>query len=335
MALLERRWAWLAGSVALGIVGFVGNACSGGDSGGGNAVDGGGDATTASDGSPVCTPGAQLACACPGGASGVQGCSSSGDTLEPCQCGTMSFDAGDSGSPSDAGAMADVDAATCNPGEQRCNGVVPQVCDGTGHWLNQPACSTYCLGGNCVACAPGATQCSNNAVETCSDAGAWTQQSACGGGTPYCIDAGCVACLAGQSQCGTIDGSSVIETCTSNHWQASASCAGGCAAGADGGPACQCTFASAVLLDAGAVTDSGNPCCFYFQSECGLPSTTQLYPPMCNLGQDDCVHVCTGPASGFKECNVVQCDDAGHYFGSDAAITVSCSMCNGVFCPAP
>jgi len=50
---------------------------------------------------PTCTPGAQVACACIGGAQGAQVCASDGRSLGPCDCPDTGVDAG----PPDAGPL--------------------------------------------------------------------------------------------------------------------------------------------------------------------------------------------------------------------------------------
>ena len=79
----------------------------------GGPIDGGvqlsTDVTTAPDlpASSTCIPGAQSACACPGGATGVQVCIADGRSLGACQCGA------DAGAPVDVPAAADV--VGCGP----------------------------------------------------------------------------------------------------------------------------------------------------------------------------------------------------------------------------
>ena len=39
----------------------------------------------------------------------------------------------------------------CNPGDKRCSGNQPQICDSTGQWVPNGTCATTCLdGGVCL-----------------------------------------------------------------------------------------------------------------------------------------------------------------------------------------
>ena len=96
---VRATWLWFGGLV-LGAAGLVA-ACG---SSGGTAANGG------------CTPGASVACTCPGGAPGAQICASDGKSLGTCQCGSGS-----------GGSTTTTTGATCqctNPaGENFCGSI--------------------------------------------------------------------------------------------------------------------------------------------------------------------------------------------------------------------
>ena len=81
------RDGWLGGlfgAIALAV------ACSSPDPGNPNGGTGSSSGTGGSGGSidPLCVPGQQVACACPGGTMGAQACNAQGNGYEPCQCET-------------------------------------------------------------------------------------------------------------------------------------------------------------------------------------------------------------------------------------------------------
>ncbi len=78
--------------------GAGGNGSGGNGSGaGGDSSGAGGDASMGGQGSEACVPGAQVACACPGGEQGVQQCNDDGNGFGSCSCaGGSSDNAGDS-----------------------------------------------------------------------------------------------------------------------------------------------------------------------------------------------------------------------------------------------
>lgn len=134
------------------------------------------DAATADTGpAQVCTPGAQVACTCVGGATGAQVCSSDGRSLGACDCpdagggvdagavdtGPRDTGAVDTGQP-DAGAdvvEADVviDAGVCPNGRTAvCDGrmvslVNGEIDGGVNYFCG--SCATTCAAGEfCVSC---------------------------------------------------------------------------------------------------------------------------------------------------------------------------------------
>lgn len=92
-----------------------------------------------------CTPGAQVACACPGGGSGAQVCAADGASYSACACGV-----------GDAGADAAVDAARAD------------VVDAAGTLVDVPGCEAR-EGGVWIVCAEttlGPGGCTNLATST-------------------------------------------------------------------------------------------------------------------------------------------------------------------------
>jgi hypothetical protein len=94
----------------------------------------------------ACLPGAQVECACPSGAPGVQVCSDDGTSLEPCSC-EGAGGTGGSGANGGAAAGGEGGASTCAPGaEEACYDGPPstegegtcqagtRLCDVTGQW---------------------------------------------------------------------------------------------------------------------------------------------------------------------------------------------------------
>jgi hypothetical protein len=39
----------------------------------------------------------------------------------------------------------------CSPGDKRCIGNAPQICDATGQWISNGSCATGCLDGGVCA----------------------------------------------------------------------------------------------------------------------------------------------------------------------------------------
>lgn len=116
-----RPLAQLLGGLALGLVGSVALACGdGGDDGDGGAGS--------------CVPGQQVACACPGGADGVQVCALDGSSFGVCSCGDATGGEGQTESDTEiesASGDGTTAAETCgngveDPGE--CPAACPQDC---------------------------------------------------------------------------------------------------------------------------------------------------------------------------------------------------------------
>jgi len=129
----------LAAAVVVSTAGAGG--CSGGSSGGG--------------GGNVCTPGAQVSCACPGGASGAQACKSDGSGYDACDCAGGQDASVDTGSGADSG--SDTIAQTGCATGQRCTWIRDQVTPTlTGHFACE-ANGTIALHGACSYGASGPT----------------------------------------------------------------------------------------------------------------------------------------------------------------------------------
>lgn len=131
---------------------------------------------------PLCTPGAQVACACPGGAASVQVCQTNG-TLGACACGDGGTAAVDAGRTLVA---LFVDCSVSNP------------CEGDAVCLMQMGSRGFTVNFCTLRC-DGVTKCPLGAV--------------CGslsGGTSYCLqrctDPGTASCGFSYGTCGTVSG---------------------------------------------------------------------------------------------------------------------------------
>ncbi len=163
---------------------------------------------------PSCTPGAQLACACPGGASSVQVCGANG-ILGFCACpdggavDVVAMDALaldvvtlDAPEVTDAG-LADgplslPDGCASTTAGNCCGVACPAVANG----------SPACLGGACGvgSCAPGFGDCNRLAVDGCEVELATTTAhcGACGAACSSdrtCVGSSCVACPGLRTTC--------------------------------------------------------------------------------------------------------------------------------------
>lgn len=108
-----RTVASLASVALLAACAAGGNPNEGGSGGGqtGGAGEGG-------DSGQLCVPGQQIACACPGGADGVQSCNGRGDGYGACNCGDGS--GGGFGGSGEGGSDPCGDG-TCTEGEENCH----------------------------------------------------------------------------------------------------------------------------------------------------------------------------------------------------------------------
>lgn len=131
---------------------------------------------------------------------------------------------GASGAGGDGGASS---TETCSPGDQRCNGLLPERCSESGDWLaTQASCAVACFNAECVGCTEGATTCKDGAVQKCT-AGAWTTQQVC---PKACEGDSCVdACTEGLLQC---NGGHSLQKCTGGAFVDDTACDFLCSGGA-------------------------------------------------------------------------------------------------------
>ncbi|MFO0758201.1 MAG: hypothetical protein U0359_17020 [Byssovorax sp.] len=111
-----KRWIGVA---ILGAIASLVAACGSGGSG-------------STSGGSGCTPGAQQACACPGGTQGVQVCADDGRSFKPCECGSVSTTTSGTGGSGVGGFTGSTGTqmgtcgdgiqqpGECNPGEFYC-----------------------------------------------------------------------------------------------------------------------------------------------------------------------------------------------------------------------
>lgn len=187
------------------------------------------DATAAQDGPPVCVPGAQVACACVGGAMGAQVCAADGRALGPCTCPTVdasaSTDAVDAVAPDaavaedrpDAPSVADAphapDAPDAGGGRDAgCDAAVavdPANCGACGNVCPiRPGAAPSCASGRCVStCVAGALDCDRMPENGC-EVDALRSRANCGAcgraceADRECVMAQCLLpCAAGQTRC--------------------------------------------------------------------------------------------------------------------------------------
>lgn len=207
----ERAWIRCAGGLALGVA-AIGCGSNVEVSGSGGTT---GTAMGGAGGQLLCIPGAQIACACPGGAEGVQACLADGSGYGSCDCGGMGGAGGIGGTGGIGGAGGAGGTGVCSPGSAYpCYSGPPEtlgvgLCVGGSHTCNedgngygpctgevtpQPeSCATPgdddCDGaaneeGPGCACTPGTTQ-------SCYSGPPGTQGvGPCGGGTQECVTDG-------------------------------------------------------------------------------------------------------------------------------------------------
>lgn len=153
---------------------------------------------------PVCTPGAQVACACVGGALGAQACAADGRSFGACACPdagaaldvtTLDTGAADVGSP-DTGATdvggRDVAADVLPTG---CASTTPGNCCGVACPVPMNATAAACLGGTCglASCTANYGDCDGRASNGC-ETDTRTSSAHCGAcGAPCAAGRGCVA----------------------------------------------------------------------------------------------------------------------------------------------
>lgn len=233
-------------------------------------------------GVPLCTPGTQIACACPGGVQSVQVCGPTG-TYGACSCpdaGGMDAPAADdaSGAP-DTGPSADR-GADAGPGVLDA----PFSCTANADCAGNPAGpACHRPTGRCVGCVADddcpADRFCNLTTRTCAPGCRGDASCAGDAGAGRRCDLGSRACV----QC-TLD-----EHCTSGTLCVGNVCVTGCTAtrGCPGGRSC----CSGACVD----TQSNTTACGACDSRCSVPNGSAIcVNGMCAVGS------CSGP---FRDCN--------------------------------
>jgi len=189
----------------------------------------------------VCAPGEQIGCACAGGTSGTQVCTTNGQGYGACSgCSvrdaSLSKDANATTLDASKADAPDALHGPCTLGEQSCDGEQPQTCTASGTWqpVGAPCEGTLalCLDGACVACSQGTARCSGMAVEICSSAGMWGNPVACSVEAPVCAETASSASCVCPGTYSTCSGACVDEqTDNGNCGACGVTCESTCAAG--------------------------------------------------------------------------------------------------------
>jgi formylglycine-generating enzyme len=254
--------------------------------------------------------------------------------------------------------VAGVCAGACKEGEQQCNGLVPQRCDGSGSWQGGPPCAYVCVAGACSgSCTPGAEQCTGKTPRTCDANGTWQDGAPC---AKECSSGVCVdSCVPGSKQCS----GNVILTCDgTGTWQDGTDtecpyvCSNGACLGVCSPDAQQCSEQTPQRCDAQGAWQDGAACAYVCSGgtcsgEC-VPSAKEcqgLVPRICDgTGQwlvgAACTYVCSAAecsgvcTPGDKQCDGLapqDCDLAGQW-QAGAACPYNCTAgtCAGSCTPA-
>lgn len=105
----------------------------------------------------------------------------------------------DGASGSDA---PDGDPGECSAGDTQCVDTQRQTCIGGIWLDNGAPCPGGCVDGVCTECRPGSRSCaSDTQPQVCDESGSWTPDVACSGGKPWCSEGSCMGycCAAGAS----------------------------------------------------------------------------------------------------------------------------------------
>jgi hypothetical protein len=263
----------------------------------GDAGDPGGDR--------LCTPNETRSCLCPGGRSGVQSCTSSGDGYTSCAGCSASATCGDgtcNGSETCSSCRQDCGACGATCGDGSCNG--GETCS---------SCSTDC--GPCSStCSAGETRCSGSCVNLASDrSNCGTCGNACSGSSqcisgrcqtssPSCVSVGS-ACTS-ASTCCPDPSSGVRALCT--NFEGASSCASTCTSNS------QCNSGCCALRDDGQRVCAASRFCA---------------TPACRTCTTD-----ASCGSGFR-CATRLCDGIRGCFPSNDP-SFGCDMIGGIRCPA-
>lgn len=95
------------------------------------SASGGAGGSGGTGGAGLCVPGAQVGCACPDGADGVQVCEQDGTRYGPCDCAGTTGSGGASGGAGGAGGTGLDGGGGSAPGGPSCDGMVGNECQGT------------------------------------------------------------------------------------------------------------------------------------------------------------------------------------------------------------
>jgi hypothetical protein len=130
------------------------------------------------DSHDVCVPGATLACACPGGSSGVQSCNPAGSGFDYCECGTGGSGGGSGGESSTCGNYC-FSSSDCGPGEgclfsdSTGNTCLPYECEDCGN-MGYGSCTYFTLTCEFSHCSDGESDGGSGGSEC-----AWTNDNVC------------------------------------------------------------------------------------------------------------------------------------------------------------
>ena len=182
--------------------------------------------------------------------------------------------------------------ADCTPGEKKCStgtGGVPQHCDASGHWVNDPACGTgqVCSGAGSCVCQSGWTSCGRSG-NTCYNSSSDSANCGSASGCQDCTTNG-KTCSAGTCVCSGSKPNSCGTGCT--NFNTDNSNCGTC------GHACPA---------AQSCNGSGACVCPGTQQLCGTSCIDVLSSDLKNCGS--CGHQCTPNqfcAVGTCQCNSI------------------------------
>lgn len=199
------------------VPGGTGNA--GGDGGSAGEIDAGAGGAAGEPGNAGGTsgaPGEEGGTAGTAGTAGVAGALAGAGGAEAGTAGASgSGGATEGGSAGSAGALEGgaADVPACDPGDRRCDGLVPESCQDGDFSPSRSACPFACVDGVCAGeCVAGDHRCVDGAFEECNGGNEWEEVEDC----PAVCDErnGCVAsCEVGTYQC---NGATRRERCSSD-----------------------------------------------------------------------------------------------------------------------
>ena len=114
----------------------------------------------------------------------------------------------------------------CTPGEKKCKGDIPQICNSKGKWDNGKTCEFGCnemTGGCYPECAPGQKHCDKDTAYSCDEDG-YYDSMACANNFPVCLNGECVECEPGDKQCIS---NKLLRVCLNSGVWADQKCGGG------------------------------------------------------------------------------------------------------------